>query len=695
VLSAATPRRAVAAAGAAALAGLAVTAGAAPARADIVRDKQQWVLDAINVAAAWPVTQGAGVTVAVIDSGVDADVPDLAGSVRAGPDLTDVHTSPDNPNWGMHGTWMASLIAGHGHDGGGSGIIGVAPAARILSIRVITDKTDPGYARYQNQPPAQGQQELATGINDAVQDHASVISMSLGYGAPSREVRLALQNAFAHNVVVVASSGNSGDTAGATGQGAAPYSFPANYPGVLGVGAVGESGQAAAFSSQNLSVQVAAPGVDVPAEGRNSGYWTVSGTSPACAITAGVAALIKSKYPHLTDPQVSEAITDSAWRRPRGGYDQQVGFGTVNAGAALTAAGRMAAAGPPGAQSVTPSRRFSAGSAALPAAPVSPRGPLALVAYCLLGAACLGAMALAARRLVTARQPARGTRAAQPAYPGPPPGPARTAAPRPEAGPYGAYPPGRPGANPAAAGNGYGAGAGYDAGSTNGNGYGAAAGYDTGSSDGNGAAAAYPAGSDYGVGNGNGYANDDSRGNGYPPAAGAPASQPGRDYRPDPRRPGPRLPEPRQPEPRPPAAAPLRPIPPRPEPPPPWAQPHQDAVPPGSPRANPGAYPGHRAPHPNDGVPYPNDGLPYPNGDAPHPHGGAAYPDHRVPYPSPAPASGPPHPAPAPAPPGSRRRDARPDDGPPPGVNRFGRSSRSPGRHAAPAEPPPAPGDTP
>ena len=142
--------------------GLAVVGGAAPARADIVRDKQQWVLDAINVAAAWPVSQGAGVTVAVIDSGVDPDVPDLAGSVRAGPDLTDVHTSPDNPNWGMHGTWMASLIAGHGHDGGGSGIIGVAPAR--------PDPVDPRHHR-QDRPrlcpptstsrPAQGQQELA------------------------------------------------------------------------------------------------------------------------------------------------------------------------------------------------------------------------------------------------------------------------------------------------------------------------------------------------------------------------------------------------------------------------------------------------------------------------------------------------------------------------------------------------------
>ncbi len=111
--------------------------------------------------------------------------------------------------------------------------------------------------------------------------------MSLGYGAPSRPVRAALQDAYAHDVVVVASSGNSGGAAEATGRGSAPYSFPADYPGVLGVGAVGPAGQPASFSSENLSVQVAAPGVNVPAEGRDSQYWLVSGTSPACALTAG------------------------------------------------------------------------------------------------------------------------------------------------------------------------------------------------------------------------------------------------------------------------------------------------------------------------------------------------------------------------------------------------------------------------
>ena len=137
---------------------------------------------------------------------------------------------------------------------------------------------------------------------------------------------------------MVASSGNSGGTAGARSTGHAPYSFPADYPGVLGVGAVTQAGTAANFSSDNLSVGVAAPGVKVPAQGRDGQYWLVSGTSPACALTAGVAALIKSRYPHLAPALVDQAITSSAQNPPPGGYDDRVGFGTVDAAAALTAA---------------------------------------------------------------------------------------------------------------------------------------------------------------------------------------------------------------------------------------------------------------------------------------------------------------------------------------------------------------------
>jgi type VII secretion-associated serine protease mycosin len=396
---------------------------ASPARADVYRDTETWVLNALDVQSAWSVSQGKGVVVAVIDSGVDPSVSDLVGSVRPGPDFSGVYTPPSNPDWGVHGTWMASLIAGHGNGpDDDSGIIGMAPESTVLSIRVITDTTDPNYAAYEREPAAKGQRELAHAITYAVTHGAGVISMSLGYSQQSRPVRAALQDAYNHNVVVVASAGNDGDL---KGRGNSQYSFPANYPGVLGVAAVNSAGHVASFSSENVAVQVAAPGDKVPAQGRGSNYWYVSGTSPACALTAGVVALIKAKYPHLTDSQVISAITSSTTpsTRPHGGYDDQIGFGEVDAAAALTAAGRLAEAKPAPA-GMARSRHFGGGLAAIPPAPVPPRGLASLVLFCLLGAACLAVVALATSKLLTQRD-AAGSVPRGPAFPGDPATPDR------------------------------------------------------------------------------------------------------------------------------------------------------------------------------------------------------------------------------------------------------------------------------
>ena len=203
---------------------------ATAASANSVRDSQQWVLDMMNVPAAWQVTRGAGVIVAVIDSGVYPYVSDLAGSVRNGPDYTGVSTPPSNPDWGVHGTWMASLIAGHGHGpGGGSGVIGVAPRSTILSIRVIPDRADPNYRRYEHEQEPAIQDSLAQGIDYAVQHGAKVISMSIGYSAPNGAVKQALADAFSHGVVVVASAGNSGAPA-ASNAGQRPGVLPGRLP---------------------------------------------------------------------------------------------------------------------------------------------------------------------------------------------------------------------------------------------------------------------------------------------------------------------------------------------------------------------------------------------------------------------------------------------------------------------------------
>ncbi len=217
-------------------------------------------------------------------------------------------------------------------------------------------------------------------------------------------MRAALQYAYNRNVVVVASAGNSGTTAGAQGDGHAPYSFPANYPGVLAVGAVNGAGQVARFSSENFSVQVAAPGYRVPAQGRDGQYWYVSGTSPACALTAGVVALIKSKYPRLTDSQVISAITEttSPASRPPGGYDEQIGFGVVDAGAALAMAKRLARSAPPS-RGLQPSAHFGGGVAAISPPPVPPRGSRSLILYCLLGVLSLAIVAISTSRIFSYR----------------------------------------------------------------------------------------------------------------------------------------------------------------------------------------------------------------------------------------------------------------------------------------------------
>jgi hypothetical protein len=362
---------------------------AAAAPADGIQAEQQWVLSMLNAEAAWSVTRGAGVTVAVIDS----------GSVITGPDYTGVTTSPSSKNWGVHGTWMASLIAGHGHDDGLSGVVGTAPAARILSIRVIPDRADPHYRKYEREEETVIQQSLANGIKYAVKHGAKVISMSIGYSAPSVTVRSELQNAYDHGVVVIASAGNSGGpSSGRIGK--APESFPADYPGVISVSAVNVSGDVAPFSSDNLSVKVAAPGVSVPAQGRDGQYWSVSGTSPACALVAGVAALIKSKYPRLAPDLVARALTSTTTDRPADGYDSQVGFGIVDAAAALTKAGRLA-----GVRPVETSIKATVNyHGVLQPAPVHPRGSGQLVLFSILALTSLALIAAAGTRLAVLRR---------------------------------------------------------------------------------------------------------------------------------------------------------------------------------------------------------------------------------------------------------------------------------------------------
>jgi subtilisin family serine protease len=236
-------------------------------------------------------------------------------------------------------------------------------------------------------------------------------------------VRAAVQDAYSHGVVLVASSGNSGHdderSHNTSGNLYAPVSFPADYPGVISVGAVNGTDEPAGFSSNNLSVQVAAPGVHVPAQGRDGLYWTVDGTSPACALVAGVAALIKSEYPALSPTLVLQALTSTARQGASTGYNASTGFGTVDAARALKEAGRLMKLRAPRSP-VASSARFGGGPAAVPAAPVSPRGLGELVLYVLLAIVSLGLVVAACAWLTVLRSPRTGAHAAYARTSGPP-----------------------------------------------------------------------------------------------------------------------------------------------------------------------------------------------------------------------------------------------------------------------------------
>jgi type VII secretion-associated serine protease mycosin len=300
-----------------------------------VREQQQWVLDALNVEQAWNLTKGKGVTVAVVDSAVDVRIKELKGRVSSGPDMS-AGTVAHEVRPGRHGTAMAALIAGSGED---DGLIGVAPESRILSLPLMTDD-DPDFGLV---PPetAAGDSPLARALRYAANHGAQVVNMSIGSYGPLRSEREAVSYALSKGVVLVAAVGNDGETPYAKENGTSYWSFPAGYPGVIGVAATDKQGRKATFSTDNLSVLVAAPGVEVPVVKRPSGYELSEGTSSAAALVSGVAALIKSRYPALPPEQVAQALAAGARGRPAAGYDDETGFGVVDAAAALNAAERL------------------------------------------------------------------------------------------------------------------------------------------------------------------------------------------------------------------------------------------------------------------------------------------------------------------------------------------------------------------
>ena len=315
-------RRLVAAAAVLGMVASGVFVGSA-ASADQIRDREYW-LSAYGISSAWNTTKGAGITVAVIDTGVDGSHEDLTGTVIGGTDVSGVG-SPDGQtpvgDSREHGTMVASLIAGHGH-GSGDGVIGSAPEAKILAISigfgVGTRSSD---------------DQIADAVRWAVDNGADVINMSLTRNSLEwpQSWDDAFLYAFESDVVVVAAAGNRGS--GTTEVGA-----PATIPGVLVVGGVDRNGKASFdASSQGITIAVSAPSEDLVGAAPGGGYYSWAGTSGATPIVAGIVALVRAAHPDLDAGNVIHRLTATA-KSPGVEVPSPIyGYGLVDAAAAVTA----------------------------------------------------------------------------------------------------------------------------------------------------------------------------------------------------------------------------------------------------------------------------------------------------------------------------------------------------------------------
>lgn len=313
---------------------------AAPAaHADDWRDKQYWLAES-GVTKAWEVSKGAGVKVAVIDSGVDAQHPDLKGAVVGGYDASGAGQPDGQKSVGSkpeHGTLVATMLAGRGHQpataspkpspGAGTqgpdGIVGVAPEAEILSVSTWLGSTNPSGKSDQDQIPE--------AVRWAVDNGAKVINISLGSTTPQwpQSWDAAFLYAEQKDVVIVAAAGNR--VGGNIQVGA-----PATIPGVLTVAGLDRKNTASVdASSQGISIGVAAPAEDLLGGLPGGGYAEWAGTSGSTPIVSGVAALIRSKWPSMSAEQVINRIVTTAKDAGVPGKDPLYGYGILNAEAAL------------------------------------------------------------------------------------------------------------------------------------------------------------------------------------------------------------------------------------------------------------------------------------------------------------------------------------------------------------------------
>jgi subtilisin len=268
-----------------------------PAQAEI-----PWGVARVNAPAAWDYTTGQGVKVAVIDTGIDFNHPDLAPNYKGGYNAVDPAAAPLDDQG--HGTHVAGTIAAVKDN---NGVVGVAPVVDLYGVKVL-DKNGSGQYSW-----------IIAGIEWAVENRMQVINMSLGGGSGNEALRLVMIKAGEAGVTVVCAAGND----------SGPVNYPAKYPQAIAVSASDSGDKIASFSSRGAEIAVIAPGVAINSTRKGGGYTKLSGTSMASPHVAGLAAIAIGAGANSPD-QVRAAFKAAAKPLPGLGPNEQ-GAGLVDA----------------------------------------------------------------------------------------------------------------------------------------------------------------------------------------------------------------------------------------------------------------------------------------------------------------------------------------------------------------------------
>ena len=269
----------------------------------------QYYLREISATKAWSATVGDdALLIGVLDTGVDANHPDLQGKVLAGSSLSDVDLMDDIG----HGTEVSGIIAANTNNN--QGIAGITWNTKIVSLK-ITDEY--GQAKVS---------ALVTALEQAYLKGVKIVQISLSTNQFSQVLKNTIQEAHDRGILIVSTSGNTGIE---------ELRYPATFDGVIGVGAVNESKQLESYSTTGEHVTLVAPGSYIYTTSSNSTYNKVSGTSFSAPQIAGAAALVWSINPRLTNDQIKEILIRSAEDLGDIGKDKKYGYGILNAARAV------------------------------------------------------------------------------------------------------------------------------------------------------------------------------------------------------------------------------------------------------------------------------------------------------------------------------------------------------------------------